>query len=173
MQMTIDSSRSIRPCSISFWATARVTPPAVSVQMPSVSASSLMASMMASSSTSSLQPPVSRISLRGEVAVGRVADRQALGDRLRVADRLDLARAGLDRGRDRVAAGRLGAVHPGRDRPVDQAEPLEFLERLVDLADQAAAGHRRDDVVGRPPAQVFGDLEADRSSSPRRRTAGG
>ena len=28
--------------------------------------------------------------LRGEVAVGRVADRQALGDRLRVADRLDL-----------------------------------------------------------------------------------
>ena len=30
--------------------------------------------------------------LRGEVAVGRVADGQALGDRLRVADRLDLAR---------------------------------------------------------------------------------
>ena len=56
-------------------------------------------------------------------------------------------------------------MHPGRDRPVDQAEQLELLERLVDLADQAAAGHRRDDVVGRPPAQVLGDLEADRLGS--------
>ena len=66
MQMTIESSRPIRPCSISFWATARVTPPAVSAQMPSVSARSLMASMIASSSTSSLQPPVSWISLEAK-----------------------------------------------------------------------------------------------------------
>ena len=113
MQMTVEPSRSILPCSISFWATARVTPPAVSAQIPSVSARSFMASTIASSSTSSLQPPVSPDQLRGEVAVGGVADGQALGDRLRVADRLDLAGAGLDRGRDRVAAGRLGAEHPG------------------------------------------------------------
>ncbi len=52
-------------------------------------------------------------------------------------------------------------MDPGRDGTVDQAEPLEFLERLVDLADQAAAGHRGDDMVGHPPAQVLGDLEAD------------
>ena len=75
---------------------------------------------------------------------------------------MTLLAAGLDRGRDRVAAGGLGAVHPGRHRGLEQAEELELLERLVDLADQAAAGHRRDDVVGRPPAQVLGDLEAHR-----------
>ena len=66
MHRTIDSSRPIRPCSISFWATARVTPPAVSAQIPSVSARSFMASMIASSSTSSLQPPVSTISLEAK-----------------------------------------------------------------------------------------------------------
>ena len=62
MQRTVDASRSIFPCSISLRATARVTPPAVSAQMPSVSASRAMASTIASSSTSSHQPPVSRIS---------------------------------------------------------------------------------------------------------------
>ena len=36
------------------------------------------------------------------------------------------------------------------------------LERLVDLADQAAAGHRADDVLRHPPAELLGDLEADR-----------
>ena len=43
-------------------ATATVTPPAVSAKIPSVSARSCMPSTIASSSTSSLQPPVSRIS---------------------------------------------------------------------------------------------------------------
>ena len=173
MQTTIDSSRSIRPCSISFWATARVTPPAVSAQIPSVSAEQLHG--VDDRLVVDVFAPAAGLAdqLRGEVAVGRVADRQALGDRVRIADRLDLVRAGFHRRRDRVAAGRLGAVHPRRDRAVDQAEPLEFLERLVDLADQAAAGHRGDDVVGRAPAQVLGDLEAERSWSPRRRTAGG
>ena len=45
---------------------------------------------------------------------------------------------------------------------VDQADLVQLVERLVDLADQAAAGHRADDVLRRPPAQLLGDLEADR-----------
>ena len=39
---------------------------------------------------------------------------------------------------------------------------MQFVERLVDLADQAAAGHRADDVLRRPPAELLGDLEAER-----------
>ena len=35
----------------------------------------------------------------------------------------------------------------------------------MDLADQAAAGHGRDDVVGGSPAQVLGDLESHRFRS--------
>ena len=41
--------------------TAVVTPPAVSVKMPSVSASSWMPETISTSETSSAQPPVSRI----------------------------------------------------------------------------------------------------------------
>ena len=162
MQRTVEPSRSIRPCSISFWATASgdaagglgPDPLGLGQELHAVD-DRVVVDVLAPAAGLADQ-------LRGEVAVGRVADGQALGDRVRVADRLDLQGVGLDRVRDRVAAGRLGAEHPGRDRAVDQAERLELLERLVDLADQAAAGHRRDDVVGEPPAEVLGDLEAHR-----------
>ena len=59
MQTTIDSSRGMRPCSISFFVTAIVVPPAGSVKMPSVSASRWMPSRISSSVTISAQPPVS------------------------------------------------------------------------------------------------------------------
>src|SRR2546422_3326571 len=49
MQMTIDSSRGITPCSISFFVVATVTPPAVSVKIPSVRASSSMPSTISAS----------------------------------------------------------------------------------------------------------------------------
>ena len=60
MQTTIDSSRGMRPCSISFFVTARVVPPAGSVKMPSVDASSSIAESSSSSVTISPQPPVAR-----------------------------------------------------------------------------------------------------------------
>ena len=66
MQRTVEPSRSIWPCSISLRATATVTPPAVSAKTPSVSASSCMPSTISSSSTSSPQPPVSRISFEAK-----------------------------------------------------------------------------------------------------------
>src|SRR5437879_3741668 len=49
MQMTIDSVRWITPASMSFLAAARVTPPAVSVKMPSVRASNSIPSTISSS----------------------------------------------------------------------------------------------------------------------------
>src|SRR5438094_6972 len=61
MQTTVVSSGLMRPCAISFWVTPAVTPPAVSVKIPSVSASSLMATTISGSETSSAQPPESRI----------------------------------------------------------------------------------------------------------------
>ena len=61
MQRTTLSSGPILPLSTSFFAQATVTPPAVSAKIPSVSASSLMPSMISSSEASSAEPPVSRI----------------------------------------------------------------------------------------------------------------
>jgi len=57
MLTTIDSSRGIRPCSISLIAHASVVPPAGSVKIPSVRASSLIASTISSSLALSPQPP--------------------------------------------------------------------------------------------------------------------
>ena len=37
----------------------------------------------------------------------------------------------------------------------------QFVESLVDLGDQRAAGHGHDDVVGQAPAKLLGDLIAD------------
>src|SRR5262249_31946627 len=63
MHRTISSSRGMRPCSMSFRATATVTPPAVSAKIPSVRPNRAMASAISASVTSSAQPPDSRITL--------------------------------------------------------------------------------------------------------------
>ena len=99
--------------------------------------------------------------LRREVAVGRVADGQRAGDRVADAAARSCPSPCLTAVRDRVAAGRLRAEEAA-PAGFDQAERDELLERLVDLADQAAAGHRADDVVGQTPAELLGDLVADR-----------
>ena len=39
---------------------------------------------------------------------------------------------------------------------------VQFGERLVNLADERAAGHRADDVLREPPAEFLGDFEAHR-----------
>ena len=63
MQSTIDSSRGMTPRSISFLAAATVTPPAVSVKMPSVRASSSIPSTISSSVACSPEPPDSFVTL--------------------------------------------------------------------------------------------------------------
>ena len=151
--------------------TAVVTPPAVSVKMPSVSASSWMPETISTSETSSAQPPVSRIILRGGGAVGRVADGERARDGVG-ALRLDVVRALLDGVRDGRAAGGLRAEEAD-GLVFDQAKRDQLVEGLADLADQRAAGHGADDVVGQPPAELLGDLVARRSSSPRRSRGAG
>ena len=73
---------------------------------------------------------------------------------------------------------RASSRSPGRRRILtglvfDQAELDEFVERFVDLADQRAAGHRDDDVVGQPPAELLGDLVSRASWSLRRSRGAG
>src|SRR5713101_4517142 len=63
MQTTVVSSGKMRPSRMSFSVTPAVTPPAVSVKIPSVSARSLMAATISGSEISSAQPPLSRICL--------------------------------------------------------------------------------------------------------------
>src|SRR5207253_722618 len=63
--------------------------------------------------------------LGGEVAVGRVADGQRLGDGVRLANRLVRFATVLDGVADRVAAGRLGAEDFAARR-VDQAKLVQL-----------------------------------------------
>ena len=60
MTTTTRSSGSICPAWASFASTAVVTPPAVSVKIPVVWASSLIPSMISASLTASIEPPVRR-----------------------------------------------------------------------------------------------------------------
>ena len=84
------------------------------------------------------------------VAVGGVADGQRFSDGVGLlgADVEALALPGLH---DRRAAFGLGPAHASRP-PVDEPQPGQLLDPLVDLGEQGAAGHRDDAVVGRPPA---------------------
>ena len=60
LMMTVPASGSIWPSFSSLRSTASVTPPAVSAKMPSVAASSRIASTSSSSLTSATAPPVRR-----------------------------------------------------------------------------------------------------------------
>ena len=48
---------------------------------------------------------------------------------------------------------------------VDQAEVGELRQALVDLREERAAGHRHDALVGLAPAQLLGDLVAQRAAA--------
>ena len=49
-----------------------------------------------------------------------------------------------------------------RHAAVQQTQTVEFVQALVDLADERAARARHDDMIGRAPAQLLGDLVAER-----------
>ena len=57
--------------------------------------------------------------------------------------------------------GGLGAEHPV-GLVLDEAERDQLLERLVDLGQLRAGGDRDHDLVGQPPAELLGDLVAER-----------
>ena len=107
METTVVSPDRMRPSRISFWVTPAVTPPAVSVKMPSVSARSLMAATISGSETSCPTAAFEDL-LGGVVAVGGVADGERAGDGVGLL-RLEPIEAALDGGGDRRATRRLGA----------------------------------------------------------------
>ena len=94
----------------------------------------------------------------GVVAIGRVADRERLRDRVG-ADGDQHVCIVLDHRHDRSAAEGLGRVDL-RPHALDQAELLELLHGLPDLRDQRPPRARHHDVVGRPPAELLDDLVA-------------
>ena len=93
-------------------------------------------------------------------AVGRVADREALGDRLRPLRLADVPAFG-ECGRDRAAALRLGAVED-RLLALDQAEVEPLLEAAAELGEQRAGGDRADDPVRQLPAELLDRLVGER-----------
>ncbi len=93
-------------------------------------------------------------------AVRGVPDGQRPRDGVRL-DRLHHVVAVLERVRNGGAAGGLGAEDLVRGR-LDQADPAELLETLVDLGQLRAGGDRHDDLFGDAPAELLGDLEGQR-----------
>ena len=112
---------------------------------------------MTSSSIASTEPAGLVDQLDHVAAVGRVADGQRADDRVGRPDRFDDVGPGGPRGRDRGAAGGLATDEPDRP-PFDQAQVGQLLEAAGDPGEHRPGGDRRDDDVGRPPAERLGDL---------------
>src|SRR6266508_3564484 len=93
------------------------------------------------------------------VAVGRVADRQRLRDRVRLLGLDEIAPPIPGLGDGRAAFG-LGPAH-SRGAPINETQPGELLDALVDLRIQGAARQRHDAVVRRAPAQLFAHFVAE------------
>jgi DNA internalization-related competence protein ComEC/Rec2/DNA polymerase III delta subunit len=91
-------------------------------------------------------------------AVGGVADGQRAGDRVRPHRRDDVV-AVLERLRDGRAAGGLCA-EDGVRGGVDEAEPAELLESLVDLGELRTGRHGYDDLPRQAPPELLGHLVA-------------
>ncbi len=138
--------------------TAVVTPPAVSVKMPSVSASSWMPETISRSETSSAQPPEPQDHLGGGGTVVGIADGERAGDGVGALGN-DVVSSLLDGDGDGRAAGGLGSEEADR-LFFDEAEVDELVEGLANFADERAASHGDDDVVGETPAELLGDLVA-------------
>ena len=140
---------------------AIVTPAAVSPKMPSVRASSRMPSTISSSVTAPQRAAGLPDHVERVVAVGRVADRERLGDRVGP-HRVHVVDAVGERRGDRRAAGGLRARHAHLGCLVEQADLVQLVEALVDLGEQRAARDRHDHVVGRLPAELLGGLVGER-----------
>ena len=92
--------------------------------------------------------------------VGRVADGERLGDRVGL-HRPRRVVPGLERRRDRRAAGRLGAEHLV-GLAVDQAELASSRKALSTLVSCEPDAIGMTTCVGQPPAELLGDLVAQR-----------
>jgi len=96
--------------------------------------------------------------LESEGAVGGIADGERAGDGVGLL-RFEAREIAFDGVGDGRAAGSLRAEEfywLGSD----PAEKYEFVERFGDFADERSAGHGNDHVIGKSPAELFGDFVA-------------
>ena len=93
-------------------------------------------------------------------AVGRVADREALGDRVGALRLADVPAFG-ECGRDRAAAVGLGAVED-RLRALDEPDLEPLGEAAPELGEERAGSDRDDDPVGQLPAELLDGLVGER-----------
>src|SRR5579885_99632 len=93
------------------------------------------------------------------VAVGRIANRDRLGDGVRL-DRGDQVNALVQRVNDGCGSGRLRGVN-FELWPFDQSDFLELFEGLGDLGKASAASGRNHDVVGQLPSELLGYFKAE------------
>ena len=136
-----------------------MTPAAVSPNTPLAAASSAMFAPTSSSGTAWIAPPDARA-----VAIARSPSAGApiASECATVAGRTGDDRPLLgERGRDRRAPLRLPAVD-ARQLGRRRGRRAELLEALPELREQRAGGDRRDDCVGKLPAELLGDLERER-----------
>src|SRR6266851_4424332 len=141
MQTTVVSSGLIRFWAMSFCVTPAVTPPAVSVKMPSVSARSLMAATISGSEMSSAQPPDSRICL---MAKGPSAGLPMARERTMV-----LGFCGSKRARLRFTPSEIGE------------RPAELLGNFVAVRFRAFGIVGAQVDVDETPLETVGDLRAE------------
>ena len=137
-----------------------MTPPAVSVNTPSVLASRRMPSRISCSVHHSMCPPVCRATVSANIpsAGAPIASDRAIVSGLTGADFVDTVEERL---RHRTAALGLRARDPVR-LLLDGADRDELAERPVDLGEQRAARDRHHDVVGQAPSELLGGLEPER-----------
>ena len=119
---TTRSSRRTTPCAASLARVAMVTPPAVSAKIPSVRARSRIAvEDLVVRDSEPKAPPERPDGLERVPAVGGIADRERLGDRVRL-DRPDRVGAVRESRGDGAAAGGLRARDPDVWPGVEQAD---------------------------------------------------
>ena len=138
-----------------------MTPPAVSVKMPVVRATSLMPSTSSSSAADSIVPPVERATPSANTpsaGLPMASDFASPCGRTGTTWSAAAANAVATGAQPSPCAAVHDRVRPGLDQPGRPA----LAEALQDLRVEGARRDRRDDPVGRAPAQVLGGLERDR-----------
>ena len=128
--------------------------------MPSPICSSRAAPTSASSLTAIAPPPLAQRAEHQPVAQ-RARHAQSRGDGLGIRPGLDALRAGLERLHDGRAAARLYGIHP-RQRSTQPSRLAQLLERLPHPDETGATAGRIDDRVGKLPAKLLRQLEAER-----------
>ncbi len=158
---TTRSSGRMAPEAASLASVAMVTPPAVSAKIPSVRASSPMASTTSSSVTAAHEPPDRRMTSRAYQPSAGLPMASDLAIVWGLTGRMASVPSEEGRGHGRAPLG-LGARDPHGGLLGQEAHLAQLGEPLGHLGQLAARPDGDHDVVRGLPAQLLGDLEGQR-----------